>query len=1423
MYSALNSRTDMRQAETLSVKLTNLHVSIRKPSSERKPAVTHRVCTQKIGLVSAILAIFLLGCNASGWAKTCGANNVAETLNPYGDLTSNYMTDLVVEGPCNINGTPDSLNRLLYVFRNVNIVGNGALIFHDDYDIDFYAESVLIENNGKLIAVSTQDRLLTQVTPGTNSVPFQKRLTFHLWGAPGDPGIACQSAVVDGAPCGIPSALWAKNPAMAVNMMMDNPPPPTLPKNQPCVSVKGYSNLLPGDDCFYQYEIQDKQDKGSSNPAYFGHKVLALSFGGTLQLFGAEGVSYLAQGQPCTPSVPNTECNPAFTGTSWVRLTGVTKDANGAQTTITVNRAVHWKKGDHIVVTTTDYLPGHSEEVVLSDDADGTTIKLDSPGLMQKHNAGTYSLSALPAGIGPANDPNVPDVKAAVDTRAAVALLTRNIQIVSEGDMPSEPFTETPGNFYGGHTIVRQGFAGYQVQGVEFYQLGQGGAKGRYPVHFHMARKTPQPESTKQDPTPEPLNYLKDCSIHDSMTRWVTVHATEGMYIARNVGYKSIGHGFYLEDATEINNKFYSNIGVLARAAILDPVHNPRQVPGILADNEPVPPPPNDAIHPNDYMPYRSDFNHPTIFWIMNGWNDFQYNMAVGAATCGACYWWLPASDSGPSQYETWDGYASQQIDVNANTNYTRAGITPLKSFVGNSCVAAMNSFQMNGQTAACLGVNPATDEPLSAVPSNSPPGPDARHLNLQPFNVYYPVLGELHNPTICNTQNCSANINPCDGADTFGTCAVTQLDHYTTSFNFAQTNFSAVWLRKGWDLFSNGAVTDVQTGGLNFITGGGYTRSDVNQGEWLLARNTVFIGHTQPFTANMVPDNAFAADVGPFNKYSGLECDNSTPDHCAYAHGGVSFNLNPFPGQKLFNIYDGPAHQQYNAYLDINTAKLDCTPQGNCSTDPVPYGRNYGVLQDKDSTYCYLPNAAIGWKQPNGFYYPPAFHSNNLYFSNVDIRHFVIEPLFLPITPEEYDPFQQNQVAVNKRYCTHSTDMFSANFNNIDRQTVLNDDDGTLTGLVASEAGVKRPTISINEDAYFDAPLATPECLSDINVLPNQPVSPPFTASTSPYEWVTTAIIADCAISQKVGDLQCFDTKDNYMHWGLACSNSGCRGVPLYREFLTDGEDKAGTRPQIRMMGQAIGQRSTLSLNEADYYIDTTQNCPSQGGCPKCIELNDDGKTCKTYDGTSNNPSIFLGGHTYYVYFVYATPHTKQSYDIYVGKGSSLSELNVTGIQVDPNSYTIKSPPNGSFVTATYPDGSSVLKVSMDLTGQQSAFTASKPKFCKPTNYCSAQSDGSCGCKSGSGCVKDSDCSWGPSDIDCPIDPQNPNGMLCFGFSFKMPANFVAPDKPLVPDPKLFSLFTSHPYFAKGNVIFEQGVSISPKDSCIYNPVPTQ
>ena len=49
---------------------------------------------------------------------------------------------------------------------------------------------------------------------------------------------------------------------------------------------------------------------------------------------------------------------------------------------------------------------------------------------------------------------------------------------------------------------------------------------------------------------------------------------------------------------------------------------------------------------PADPFPWRTDFQHPTVFWITNGWNEFVGNMAAGAGACGAAYWFVPSWNS---------------------------------------------------------------------------------------------------------------------------------------------------------------------------------------------------------------------------------------------------------------------------------------------------------------------------------------------------------------------------------------------------------------------------------------------------------------------------------------------------------------------------------------------------------------------------------------------------------------------------------------------------------------------------------------------------------------------------------------------------------------------------------------------------------
>jgi hypothetical protein len=415
--------------------------------------------------------------------------------------------DLVITNmTCTVDGTHGP-----YYFHNVYVFGSGnqtGTLMFNDATMDFYAENILVQNNGALLA--------TGIGAGNDG----HVLTIHLYGAQSDPGVTCKQIVdgnlTDDPTCGVPLVVWNSNLGLVMKDMQHRYPKTCLTVSQ---IIPGDPDLrLPGgvDDCFYKYDVFDTNDVSG---AYFGHKVLALSYGGTINLSGYKG----AQG--------GDDGNPAVTGSSWMRLNATLK---GGENSLTVSgMPSDWQPNDNIVVTTTDYLPGHAEQLEVAS-VSGSTVNLNG-SVKNPHWGQTYSLDQfhVPTGIGPDPDPNAPcpnGEKVCVDTRAAVGLLSHSIRIVSDGATPGVQLS----GYYGGHTVARQAFLSYQIQGVEFYQLGQGGAIGHYPVHFHMVRQAP------------PNTYVKDSSMWDSMTRWITIHATQNVTLARNVGYKSIGHGFYL-------------------------------------------------------------------------------------------------------------------------------------------------------------------------------------------------------------------------------------------------------------------------------------------------------------------------------------------------------------------------------------------------------------------------------------------------------------------------------------------------------------------------------------------------------------------------------------------------------------------------------------------------------------------------------------------------------------------------------------------------------------------------------------------------------------------------------------------------------------------------------------------------------------
>ncbi len=75
---------------------------------------------------------------------------------------------------------------------------------------------------------------------------------------------------------------------------------------------------------------------------------------------------------------------------------------------------------------------------------------------------------------------------------------------------------------------------------------------GRYSLHFHLCGDTMRGSS------------VVGASIWDSGNRWLTIHGTNYLVVRDCVGYQSVGHGFYLEDGTEVYNVLDRNLAVQA-------------------------------------------------------------------------------------------------------------------------------------------------------------------------------------------------------------------------------------------------------------------------------------------------------------------------------------------------------------------------------------------------------------------------------------------------------------------------------------------------------------------------------------------------------------------------------------------------------------------------------------------------------------------------------------------------------------------------------------------------------------------------------------------------------------------------------------------------------------------------------------------
>lgn len=243
---------------------------------------------------------------------------------------------------------------------------------------------------------------------------------------------------------------------------------------------------------------------------------------------------------------------------TWVKLGA---NAKVDDTTVVLSEPVTgWRVGDEVLVTASKKVArrgsykddtskmGTEERKITK--IDGTTLTLDQPLKIEHYGEGEF--------------------------RSEVANVSRNV-IVESADPAGVR----------GHTM----YHAYSQGGISyarFAHLGKEGVLGRYAIHFHLVGDTMRG------------SQVLGAAIVDSANRWVTIHGTEYLVVRDCIGYRSLGHGYFMEDGTEVYNLLDRNLGIQA----FQTKRLPKQV-----------------------LPF--DPNDGAAFWWANGRNTLVRNVTV--------------------------------------------------------------------------------------------------------------------------------------------------------------------------------------------------------------------------------------------------------------------------------------------------------------------------------------------------------------------------------------------------------------------------------------------------------------------------------------------------------------------------------------------------------------------------------------------------------------------------------------------------------------------------------------------------------------------------------------------------------------------------------------------------------------------------
>ncbi|MCI0461692.1 MAG: G8 domain-containing protein [Gemmataceae bacterium] len=267
---------------------------------------------------------------------------------------------------------------------------------------------------------------------------------------------------------------------------------------------------------------------------------------------------------------------------TWVRL-GATAKASDNEVTL-AEPVQGWRVGDRVIVTATKRSYSRADGP-FTEQRTITAIAPSPLPLSPRGERGRGEGAKLTL-----DQPLKHEHLGTGDYRGEVANLSRNVVVES-----ADPALR-------GHTMYHRHSAG-SISYSEFRQLGKKGVLGRYALHYHLCGDSMRG------------SYVIGASIWDSHNRWLTIHGTNYLVVRDCVGYKSVGHGFFLEDGTEVHNVLDHNLAVGARTG------------------KPL---------PKQVLPF--DRNDGAGYWWANSLNTFTRNVAADCDRYGFRYEATPSS-----------------------------------------------------------------------------------------------------------------------------------------------------------------------------------------------------------------------------------------------------------------------------------------------------------------------------------------------------------------------------------------------------------------------------------------------------------------------------------------------------------------------------------------------------------------------------------------------------------------------------------------------------------------------------------------------------------------------------------------------------------------------------------------------------------